>query len=271
MAFCPYCGKEISSGATSCSACEKEITPTEKIGEERFKGTILMPGADALKRLRDAQSAQPITEPEKQRAQDNRTDPGPIEPGVQRGAGMQKQKRGFQATILGTGPVVASALSDIKREPTHKATLLQSASVGGPPVGQSPVALSSTTSSRPAFPKGGTIIGGTAPVPIAADDRPIAAPPASHRPERAISLQQEGVSATGKTELAVAESAMLAPQAAKSTASGNEFPVLKQPEDFDIMPPQKRGKLGTWSAMGYLGTALLVSAAVVVAYWWLNN
>jgi hypothetical protein len=267
MAFCPHCGKEISDDATVCSACEKEIEPPAQSVVAKFKGTILMPGADALKHLQPTQPAQAQKDAESKQRVEKVSEPSRVEADPQGAKGPDKPKRGFQATILGTGPMVAKAMSAVNKEQTSSATVLQSASAR-PPSNKQGVSSPSTTSSPPLTQKGGTMVAGSIPLPIAPESKPVEAPQHSAAAQQANNAQSFNVSGIGKTELAVPQMSMPVSETQEPASAEGEVPILKQPEEFDVplRSKKKKSNLGMWLAVGCFG--MLLAGAVVsgIAY-----
>jgi len=263
MAFCPHCGKEISDDATTCSACEKEIKPPPKDSVAQFKGTILMPGADALKYIQATQPARVQPDAESQQPVEKGSEPSRIEATPQGTTGPEKPKRGFQATILGTVPMVAQAMKDVNKEQTTSATVLQSSSARPPPKEQG-VPGSSTTSTPPPNLKGGTMIAGSIPLPIAPESKPVKTPQNTAPNVQTEKVQSTNVSGIGKTELAMPEMSMPVSEDQETDSSDVGVPVLKQPEEFDLpYRSKKKSSLGRWMAIGCFGM-LFVGAVVYV-------
>ncbi len=270
MAFCPHCGKEISDDATACSACEREVKPPAKSGDAKFKGTILMPSADALKQVQKSQPTQAQTDAKPNQLTEKGSEPRPAEPNPQGANGLEKPKRGFQATILGTGPVVAQAMSDANKEHTSSATVLQSSSAR-PPANEQGVSSPSTTSSPPLSQKGGTMIAGSISTPIAPESKPIEAPQPSAPTAQPENSQPSNVSGIGKTELAVPDLSIPLPEAQQPDPADGEVPILKQPEAFDFpQTSEKKNNLGMWMAIGCFGMIAVGAIVGGIAYFLLG-
>lgn len=247
MAFCPHCGKEISGDATACSNCEKDIKPQPKSDAAKFKGTILMQGAEAHKQVQSKQPAQEQT--------------------------ATAPKRGFQGTILGTGPMVAEAIRDANKEQMSAATVLQSGSARPTSTNQGVSSPSKISSPPRRPPQGGTIIAGSIPTPFAPES---GKPFASETPQREASTSQtenansSNVSSIGKTELAVPQMSMPVPEAQEPISADSEVPILKQPEEFDFPRKSKKSSLGTWLAIGCFGMLLVGAVIGGIAYFLLS-
>ena len=265
MAYCPYCGTKITEDATTCSACEKEIKSPVKDGVDKFKGTILMPGADAAKQLQAMQSVKVQKGTEPTQTVDKGSEQSQAEANPQDVMDLQNQKRGFQATILGTGPMVAEAMNKVKKAQPGSASVIKSGDAL-PQSKEQGVSTSSTTASPP-LNKGGTMIAGSIPLPLVPESKPVETTKLEAPSVKTEQNHSADVSGIGKTELAVPEMSIPVYEAREPASIDSQVPVLKQPEDFDLPnESKKKSSLGIWMAIGCFGMIFVTAIVGGIAY-----
>jgi hypothetical protein len=263
MAFCPHCGKQITDDVIACPVCGKDLKPAQKAGSGKFKGTILMPSADALKPKPPVQPAP--SQPKAQPPQPREASEGlGREPNRQDGEGTEKPKRAFQGTIMGTGPVIAKALDEIKAQ-AFAAPIPQAAS----PSAENGIGQGSPTSPRPIAPKGRTIIAAMAP-PVAAQKGQT--PPISPTTNSQTNMSSEDVSVTGETELSMPALSMPIQQTEEPFSVPDDIPVIRQPEDFKPTPRKiRKSGLGMWLNIGLIIIVFAAIGAIMTARRAKNN